>query len=259
MKTKQKYCVITGATSGIGFESSVYLAQLGYSLILIARNKSKLLEMKSNLEEIYKIDCIIIISDLSVSGACTKISNYITKEKLNVYIVMCNAGFGDYGDFKDSSYSKTLEMMELNMTSVVDLTYQLLPKVILSKGHILFVSSIAGFIPIPYMSVYAATKSFILSLSLSLREELKPFNVNVSVLCPGPTKTAFFNKANAQKISSNQKLMSARDVARIGVDAMFKQKSIIVPTFKLKLMIFMRRCISLSLLTKISGTMIRLK
>lgn len=229
---KKNFALITGASSGIGFECSKNLAKRGYNLILIARSKKKLMEMKQNLEKIYEIECVVIVSDLIQKSSVQKIINYIEKERLRVEVGILNAGFGDYKDFEHSLISTQLEMIQLNISSLVELTHGLIPIMKRQKSpYMLHIASTAAFQPIPQMSVYAATKSFVLSFSQAIREELKN-DISITTLCPGPTKTHFAEHAHMNEISifkDESKLMSAKEVATQGLDAMFKKKAIIVP------------------------------
>jgi len=224
------FALVTGASSGIGFEMSKYLAQNKHNVILISRNKSKLLEMKRNLEKIYGVECIVIVSDLSSKDSISKFIKKLKKERIKVNIAILNAGFGSFGDFKDSLLSNQLNMVDLNVSSLVELTYELIPFISNRKGYIMHVASTAAFSPIPKMATYSATKSFVLSFSQALREELKD-RVSVSTLCPGPTKTNFEKRANVADKSffKSSNVMNAKDVAKIGIDEMLRKKAIIVP------------------------------
>lgn len=257
--SKSNYALITGASSGIGFECTKYLAKNGYNLIIIARNKEKLKEMKEHLEKIYDIECVIIICDLSQRHATSKITSYITKENLRVEVAILNAGFGDYGDFKHTMLSKQLEMIDLNVTSLVELTHHLIPNLEYNQGYILHLASTAAFQPLPYFANYAATKAFVLSFSQALRVELEG-RVSVSTLCPGPTQTHFFKTAHAEQIiKNNSSIMSARDVAKIGIDLMFKNRALIIPGNSNKFAKFITRFLSTSALSHIRGKLMKPK
>ena len=227
---KSNFALITGASSGIGFEISKYLAQKNYNLILISRNKDKLLEMKRNLEKIYDIKCIVIISDLTKEGSIPKFMKKLRKEHVRVDIGILNAGFGSFEKFEDSLITNQLNMINLNISSLVELSHEIIPFLEKQKSYMLFVASTAAFQPIPKMANYAATKSFVLSFSQALREELKR-RINVSTLCSGHTKTNFENRANMSDISfsKSSSVMSAKDVAKIGIDKMFDNKAVIIP------------------------------
>ncbi|MFP4402128.1 MAG: SDR family NAD(P)-dependent oxidoreductase [Candidatus Nanoarchaeia archaeon] len=256
---KSNYALITGASSGIGFECSKYLAKKGYNLIIIARNKQKLKEMKSHLEKIYDIECIIIISDLTQKNAPSKIISYISKERLRIEVAILNAGFGDFAEFKHSMLSRQIEMIDLNITSLVELTHHLIPNLEQNKGYLLHVASVAAFQPLPYFANYSATKAYVLSFSQALRVELKG-KVKVSTLCPGPTKTQFFKTAHAeQMIENDSNTMSAKDVAQIGIDSLFKNKALIIPGSSNKLMTFVSGFFSKSMQSTLGGKLLKPK
>lgn len=252
------FALITGASSGIGFEMSKYIAQKGHNLILISRNKNKLLEMKRNLEKIYDIECIVIISDLTKEGSISKFMKKLKKEHIRVDIGILNAGFGNFEKFEDSLITNQLNMIDLNISSLVELSYELIPFLEKQKSHMLFVASTAAFQPIPKMATYAATKSFVLSFSQALREELNE-KINVSTLCPGPTKTNFENRANMSNISffKSSSVMNAKDVAKIGIDKMFDNKAIIIPGTQNSIGASFGKLIPTSLSTKIISKIMR--
>lgn len=250
---KLNFALITGASSGIGFECAKYLAKKNYDLILVARNKQKLLEMKRNLEKIYDIECVVVIADLSNEESVSKIVKSIRKEHLRVDLAILNAGFGDFSLFEESLITKNENMIKLNVTSLMSLTHELIPIIKKQKGHIMHVASTAAFQPIPKMAVYGATKSFVLSFSQALREELKG-KINISTLCPGPTKTNFEKvaKTSELKVFKDKSVMSAKDVAQIGIDEMLKEKAIIIPGSQNKIGVRLSKLVPTTLSTKIA-------
>lgn len=251
---KNAYALVTGASSGIGFECSKDLAKRGFNLILIARSKKKLVEMKHNIEKIYGVECVVVVSDLVQKGSVQKIVGYIEKEKLRVEIAILNAGFGDFKDFEQSLISTQLDMIQLNISSLVELTHALIPLMKNEqKSFMLHIASTAAFQPIPKMSVYAATKSFVLSFSQALREEVKK-EISITTLCPGPTKTQFANVAHMQEVSvfkDTSKLMSAKEVAKEGIEAMFSNKAIYVPGFQNKMGTLLGKMFPISVSSKL--------
>lgn len=188
--------LITGASSGIGAEFAQELAERKTDVVLVARNQRKLETLAQLFVEKYGIRAEAIAQDLSQPDAATKVVEALSAKNLQVDTLINNAGFGDYGAFADGDRAKQLQMIQLNVTALVDLTYQLLgPMLERQTGAIVNIGSIASFQSLPYMSVYAATKAFVLSFSEALWAELDGTGVRVLAACPGATKTDFFQVA----------------------------------------------------------------
>lgn len=220
--------LITGASSGIGRDMAIYLDKLGYKLILTARNKKKLDELNSKLKS--KAD--IYALDLSKDGSALELYNHC-KDK-NIDILINNAGFGLFGEFHKIPINDEIELLNLNVISLHLLTkYFLADFKQKDKGYILNVASSAGFLPGPLMASYYASKSYVVSISVAIYEELKrsKSNVHISVLCPGPVATNFNNVAGVQ---FSFKPISSEYVAKYSIDRMLKNKLIIVPGFKMQ-------------------------
>lgn len=236
--------LITGASSGIGKEMAIYLSELGYDLIVVARDGNKLNELKNNI----KTNVVVYECDLSIVNNC-----YLLYDKFkndNIDIVINNAGFGVFGTYQDDTLDKELNMIDLNVKALHILTKLFVNNN--STKRILNVSSSAGLMPGgPLMSSYYATKSYVCSYSFAVYEELRrnKSSKKISVLCPGPVDTEFNKRAN---VNFNLKSLSARYVARYAIDKMFKDKLIIIPGFTVKLGIFFSQFISTKLLLKIS-------
>jgi len=222
--------LITGASSGIGRDMATYLSNKGYDLILVARNKEKLEELKSKLNT----NIEIISMDLENIDNCKKLYEQV-KDK-NIDIVINNAGFGLIGVFDKTNMDTELNMIDLNIKAVHVLTKLFLKDFIKrDSGYILNVASSAAFQPGPLMATYYSTKSYIYNLTLALYEELRrnKSNVKISCLCPGPVDTNFNNVAHCKfKIKS----LSSEYVAKYAIDKMFKNKLLIIPGFKIKLL-----------------------
>lgn len=184
--------LITGASSGIGKSLAMEFAKLGYDLVLVARNKIKLNEVKHEIGDIVKVE--LCCMDLTSVDNCKKLYD----KYRDVDILINNAGFGLFGEFCDADLDKELEMIDTNVGALHCLMKLYLNDMIRKdKGQILNVASIAGFMPGPLMSTYYATKNYVVSLSEGVREELRKrkSKVKVSILCPGPVKTNFDNIA----------------------------------------------------------------
>ena len=219
--------LITGASSGIGRDMARYLAKLGYDLVIVARRKDLLEQLKKELPTNVKVECV----DLANSENCKQ----LFEANREVDILVNNAGFGDFGKFEETDLEKELAMIDTNIKSL-----HILTKLYLSEmkkknsGHILNVASIAGFMPGPLMAEYYASKNFVLSYTKAIYTELKKegSEVHISALCPGPTKTNFNKVAN---VDFKMKSYSAEYVAEYGINKMFEEKLVIVPGIKMKL------------------------
>jgi uncharacterized protein len=188
--------LITGASGGIGEAFAQELATRNTNLVLVARSEEKLNQLASQLQEKYKIQVDVIIKDLTETTATGELFDTVKSKGLTIDMLINNAGFGDYGDFAERDGERQVKMVQLNVLALVDLTHKFLPIMRQRRsGSIINVASIAAFQPIPYLSVYAASKAFILSFSEALWAENRSHNVRVLCVCPGPTETNFLNEA----------------------------------------------------------------
>ena len=210
------YVLITGASAGIGSVFAKQLAEQGHDLVLTARRKEKLDALANELINQYKIKVETVSSDLASAEGSEHLAQYILDNKLQIPGLINNAGFGDRGSFSDLALERQLQMIQLNVTSLVALTHRLLPELRQQKeAFIINVASTAAFQAGPNMAIYYATKAFVLSFSEALHEELKKDHIAVSTLCPGATQSEFAQEANM----SDTKLfkagaMTAEDVVR---------------------------------------------
>jgi short-subunit dehydrogenase len=189
--------LITGASGGIGKCFAEKLASLNTNLIIVARSEDKLNALAQQLQEQHNIQVDVIVKDLTQSSAAGEVYEVTQAKGLTVDLLINNAGFGDYGEFSQTDGSRQVQMVQLNNVALVDLTHRFLPQMRDRRsGSIINVSSIAAFQPIPYLSVYAATKAFIRSFSEALWAENRQYGVRVLVVCPGPTETNFYAAAN---------------------------------------------------------------
>lgn len=223
----KNYILITGASSGIGYEMAKILAKRNHHLILVARNDEKLQKLKDILEMNYDIDVRVFAKDLSVVSNATSLYQEIQAENLLVDYLINNAGIGVYGAFVTTSIEEELQMIDLNVSALVVLT-KLFTKDMVKRGHgtVLNVASLLSFLPFPYYSVYSATKAFVLSFSETVNAELEGTGVKVKALCPGPVDTGFTTSematTNAYKAN---KPVQPESVAVEGVKLLFNQKS----------------------------------
>ena len=221
--------LVTGASSGIGYEISKYLAKRGYDIIAVARNRQALENLRKEIETNVQIFCI----DLSIIDNCIKLYEKFKEDDIDVLIN--NAGFGMYGNFDILDMNKEIEMINVNILAC-DILTKLFLKDMKKRdsGYILNVGSIAGFMPGPLMSSYYASKSYVVKLTQAIRKELKKSKsgVSISVLCPGPINTNFNNTAG---VKFAVRPLSSEYVAKYAVDMLFKKKLVIVPGFTIKL------------------------
>ncbi len=237
--------LITGASSGIGYEMAKYLASKDIDLILVARRKSRLDKMKKEFKNVY---VKVIPLDISIKDNIELLYNSVKND--DVDILINNAGFGLFGDFDETNLDVELNMIDLNIKSLHYLTKKfLIDFKKRDSGYILNVASSAGFLAGPRLSTYYATKNYVLRLTEAIYEELKHdnSNVHVSVLCPGPVETEFNQVAHGEFASKG---VSAEYVAKYAIDNMFKNKLIIVPTFKIKFATFIQRFLPIKLVMK---------
>jgi len=227
----KKTALITGSTSGIGFELAYIHARQEGNLVLIARSKDKLEQIKKDLESNYKINVYIIEKDLSLKDSAKDVYDELVKNKITVDYLINNAGFGDYGFFNDADWGKLERMINLNITALTHLTKLFLKDMIKrGDGKIMNVASTAAFQSGPTMAVYFATKAYVLSFSEAINNEVQNSGVTVTVLCPGATQSGFQAAASQQesRMVKGRKLISSKAVAEFGYNAMLKGKAVAI-------------------------------
>lgn len=222
--------LITGASSGIGLAIAKQAATMGYHLVVASRNVQKLNLLKSELESQYKINVQVFQADLSQINQAQKLYYDITESGIEIDILVNNAGVGIYGDFDKTNLEDERNMINLNISSLVTLTKLFLPGMkAKNKGNIVNISSIVGHFPMPYYTVYAATKAFVQSFSEGLDMELQHTGVKVTSVCPGPTETAFFTEDMKNTNSAKQMgFDTAETVAQVTLNAILKRKSTVI-------------------------------
>ena len=238
--------LITGASSGIGADIAKELSNLGYDIILVARRKTRLAKVKSELNT----NVEIISTDISSTFNCMELYNKVKDQEIEI-VVNC-AGFGVYGDFTTTSLDKELDMIDTNIKGLHILTKLFLQDFTKrNRGYILNVASSAAFQPGPLMAGYYASKAYVLNLSESIYGELREIksNVGISILCPGPVDTEFNKVA---KVNFAIKSMSSEKVAKYAVRNMFKKKLVIVPGIMMKLNYRFNKFLPKKLLLKLS-------
>lgn len=251
------FTLITGASSGIGFELAHVFARKQHNLILVARSKQKLDALAQELEQTYSISAIPIALDLSHPEGAHNLYQEIQTKNLMVENLINNAGIGDLGYFIDSQWERQKEMIQLNITALTQLTHLFLPLMIKNNhGKIMNVASTAAFQAGPVMSVYYATKAYVLSFSEALSEELKGTGVTITALCPGPTHSGFQKTANfsddflKQKVFKLVGIPSSAAVAEYGYQEFMKGTTVAIHGFINSLGVFMVRLSPRSLARK---------
>jgi short-subunit dehydrogenase len=250
----KKTVLITGASSGIGYELTKRFAQDGYDLVLVARDRQRLEQLASELAKQYSVSTKVMPQDLAKATAPDEIFTELQRASIQVDILVNNAGFNVYGPFVEADLPKTLQMIQVNLTALTHLTRLLLPDMVKRRnGRILNVGSTGSFAPGPLNAVYCATKAYVLSFSEAIAEELQGTGVTVTALCPGATKTEFAKRASME--DANIFLtgaMKAQKVAEIGYRALMQGKRTVITGLYNKFQIFSTRFAPRVLVAKIA-------
>ncbi len=255
---KGRYALVTGATSGIGYELAKLLAADGKDLVIIARDKDSLEAVKTEIENKYRTKVKILPRDLSVSSAPLDIFSELEKENISVDVLVNNAGFVVYGLFSETDLQKELGMIQLYVSTLTYMTKLFLSNMLENKsGWILNVSSGMALLPVPLVSVYSASKAYILYLSEALANELEGTGVTVTCLCPPQTETEIFKRAKIENTKlAKAKKMDAFTVAKDGYAALKQGKVIAIPCMKSKMLPIMVRILPRNMLIKMARSMV---
>ena len=227
-----KTALITGASGGLGAKFAELFAKRGYALVLTARKEEKLHTIARAIKDRYQVRVDVCPADLTRREDVRHLCDFTTAQNIVVDVLINNAGFGDWGAFATLDADKQDRMIQCNVASLTALTHHYLqPMLTRNQGWILNVASIAAFEPGPLMSVYYATKAFVLSFTEALSVELQGTGVHISALCPGPTHTGFARAAHLGRsgLFSNLPVANAKDVAQYGITQLFAGKVIAVP------------------------------
>lgn len=253
-----KTALITGASCGIGLEFAKLFAENGTNVIIVARNEQKLAAIQKNLTEKYNINVYCYPLDLTADGAVEKLFSAVTSNGHNVDYLINNAGFGDNQPYLDTDWERQKNMVELNILALMEMCHRFGKTMNERKsGKILNVSSVAAFSAGPDMSVYYATKAFVLSFSEAISAEFRRNGVTVTCLCPGPTNSNFANAADSEKSNMFRYLFpkSSESVAKAGYKAMMKGKTRCYHGATVKAMSFISRFSPRNMNTKFSEFM----
>ena len=246
--------LITGSSSGIGLHLAREFAKHGHPVVLVAPVEAELRQIAESITAEYQVDARVIAKDLEQPDAPQEIFDELQREGVLIDVLVNNAGHGQRGHFWDISLEQDLSMVRLNIEAVLRLTKLFLPPMLARKrGRILNTASVAGFEPGPMLAVYHATKAFVLSLSEALATELKESGITVTALCPGPTDTDFFPKADMTETRAMQKAMAPQDVAEAGFKAVMAGERVVVPGGMNKALVFARRLLTEEAQSKVNA------
>jgi len=250
--------LITGASGGIGLELARIFAANGNNVVLVARNQSRLGEIKVELEAKHKVKVLTIDKDLSFRDAAREVYEQTQSSGWQIDYLVNNAGFGDYGPFADSSWDKQLQMIDLNITALTHLTKLYLENMMARKsGKIMNLASTAAFQSGPLMAVYFATKSYVLHFSEALDNEVREKGITVTAVCPGATESGFQAAAAMEEsgLVKNKKLPTSHEVATFAYESMMKGKTVAIHGLMNKILANSVRWMPRSVVVKITRKM----
>ncbi|GJM15463.1 MAG: oxidoreductase [Thermodesulfobacteriota bacterium] len=246
--------LITGASSGLGMELAKLFAADGSDLVLVARREDRLVELANELKAENDIEVHVLPKDLSKKPAPKEIFSHLKKEKIQIDVVVNNAGFGNKGHIADLDTDLQLDMIQVNLVALTHLTRLFIPGIIeRGYGGILNVGSLAGFQPGPNLAVYFATKAYVLSFTEALAEEISNPNIKISCLAPGPVKTEFGEKSDLEdSLLFKVSLMEMAPVVKAGYEGFRRGQTIVIPGIKQQIVPFLNRFTPRLLVRKIA-------
>jgi len=252
-----KWAVVTGASAGIGAALASQLAAGGTHLVLTARRKDRLDELAAKLHATHGVNVEVFPADLARPETPETLFAFTQGKGIAVEVLVNNAGFGAYGPFAEIPLHRQLEMVQVNVAAVIQLTHLYLPAMMARRrGHILILASTAGFQAVPFISTYAATKSFDLYFAEALSEEVRPHGVHITALCPGATSTEFQQVAE-QPDYAFRSAEGPEAVARAGLEALAAGKPLVISGTRNRLMTVSQRLAPRRLVTAVAGRMFR--
>ncbi|WP_376795773.1 SDR family NAD(P)-dependent oxidoreductase [Thermogemmatispora sp.] len=250
-----KTALITGASSGIGLAFAQALAARGMHLVLVARSEERLRRLAAELHQRHGVRTEVVALDLSREGAATQLAQAVQERGLAIDLLINNAGFGTYGPFDEQAAEREHEEIMLNVAALVDLTHRLLPPMLArGEGAIINLASLAAFLPIPHMAVYAATKAFVLSFSQALWAEYRRRGLRVVAVCPGPVATNFFAVMGTSQEGMPGLILAPEQVVAASLHALERGRSQVVPGLLNKLMAFSTRLVPRTLGARVAGS-----
>jgi len=249
--------LITGASSGIGYELTRLFARDAYDLVIVARDEKKLKKMKLDLEKECSVQVFVFAQDLSQPSAAKKVFEKVQSMKLHIDVLVNNAGFGEYGMFTKTDLEKEERMIQVNITALTQLTKYFLPLMVEKKsGKVLNVASTAAFIPGPFMAVYYATKAYVLSFTEALSKELEGSGVTLTALCPGPTQSNFSKNSSSDTspVFKGKTLPTAKEVAVFGYQSLLNSKVVAIHGISNNILIPLLRFVPRSIVRDVVST-----
>ncbi|HOI86931.1 MAG TPA: SDR family oxidoreductase [Lentimicrobium sp.] len=252
MESDKRFALITGASGGIGFELALIMASQKHNLILTARTGKKLENLAKQLRLKHNVTVHTFTADLAITEERNKLIQFVRSGGFTVEILVNNAGFGDLGPFAEADQEKLMRMIRLNIEALTRLSHEFLPDMLKARyGKILNVASLAGFMPGPLMSVYYASKAYVLSLSDALAHETKGTGVTITSLSPGPVITGFQEAAEFKNPALMKMMPSATagEVAEFAYNAMMKGKKRAVHGRMHRLAVFLLRFLPVEFVT----------
>jgi short-subunit dehydrogenase len=250
--------LITGASTGIGYELTKLFAKDNYNLVLVSRNKERLDVIAEELYKAYGLKIKVIAKDLSIPNTPKEIFDEVMNSNIHIDVLVNNAGAGSTGLFHEINHERDLEIIQLNITSLTSLTKLFAKEMAkVGEGKILNVASTGSYQPGPYIAVYYATKAYVLSFSQAIRNELRDFGIAVTTVCPGATRTEFSKRAGKSDLKNS---MDAKIVARVAYLGMNKNSAVVIPGFANKFAVFFSKLlpgnISASIVKKIQSSLV---
>lgn len=241
-----RYALVTGASGGIGKEIARCLAERKWNLLLVARDESALAGVAGELREQYRVDVRYLPVDLCKPTEIDKLLQWIDSQQLPLGVLVNNAGYGVWGAFETLDWTAQQQMLQVNVIALLQITHALLPRLQSSHepAYILQVGSLAGYLPLPYFNLYAASKALVNAYTRALAYELRHRHIHVCLLAPGAVATRFNERAGLKDIPAAQRYaMPADVVAKAAVNGLFKGKAVVIPGFSNRLMARLVSCL----------------
>ena len=255
--SEDSYALVTGASSGMGYEYAKLFAKDGKNIVVLARSRDRLEELKRDLEKAHGTKVVVLVKDLADPEAPQEVFSEVEKAGINIDVLVNNAGFAVYGKFQDADWQKEAEMIQVNVVALTQLTKLFLRKMLQNKsGKILNISSVGGIAPSPWCSAYGGTKHYVLGFSNAIATELKGTGVSVTCFCPWNTRTLFFKRGNAEDCRANRRgllVMDAATAARHGYKALAKARTTVVAGLPWSLLMFSGRFLPRNLVTRVAS------
>ncbi len=246
-----RWALVTGASSGIGAAFAERLAARGMHLVLSARRRELMEQLAADLDTRHGTRCEIIPADLSDPAQAVHLYDEVKRRGLEIELLVNNAGFGIVGQVADADVDRIMQLVRLNIGAVTELTYRFLPEMLQREhGAIINVSSLAGFQPVAYMGAYAASKAYVLHLSEALWAETRDRGVTVMALCPGTTRTPFFDVAGVPGWLKKQPAQTPEQVVRAAIKALERRRSFVIPGWRNALLALVTRWVPRRMVVK---------